>query len=153
MAANTTVNIYGTIPYKGLSNSSKSPTPEVYGLSFPLGSKNGNYFAKSSNVEKIKHSIKQLLLTDKGERLMLPNFGCNLKKYLFQPLDEDTFSNIKQDIVTSFSNYISGATLRKISVVPYSDIGPMGGNSLSVTLVVSLNTDLSTMFDVWVVIS
>jgi len=153
MAANTTVNIYGTEPYKGLTNSSKSPTPEVFGLSFPLGLKNGNYFSKSSNIEKIKHAIRQLLLTEKGERLMLPNFGCNLKKYLFQPLDETTFDDIKQEIVTSFSNYIFGATLRRVSVVPYGDAGPMGGNSLSVTLIVSLNTDLSNMFDVGVVIS
>lgn len=153
MAANTTTTVYGTTPYKGLTNSSKSPIPEIFGLAFPLGSKSGNYFSKSSNIEKIRQAIKQLLQTDKGERLMLPNFGCNLKKYLFQPLDESTFEDIKKDIVTSFNNYISGATLVKVSVVPYGDAGPMGGNSLFVKLVVTLNVDQSAMFDVGVVIS
>jgi phage baseplate assembly protein W len=153
MAANSIVNVYGTIPFQGLTNSSKSKVNEVYGLSFPLGLRSNNYFSKSSNIEKIKHAIKQLLLTNKGERLMLPNFGCNLKKYLFQPLDETTFEEIKKEIVTSFYNYIVGATIKKIRVVPTDDISVAGGNSLNITLVVSLNTDQSKMFDVGVVIS
>ena len=45
-----------------------------------------------------------------------------------------------------------GAKVKKLSVIPYGDIGPAGGNSLKVTLLVEMtDTDLA-VFDVQVVI-
>lgn len=153
MVATPTVNIYGNIPYQGLTNPSKSKVNQSYGLNFPLGSQSNNYFAKSSNVEFVKNQVKQVLLTTKGERLMLPNFGCNLKKYLFQPLDEKTFEEIKEEVTSSFYNYVVGASIKKIKVFVTDDINIAGGNALKVILVLTLNNDQSKMFDVGVVIS
>ena len=88
MAANQTVNVYGKIPPRYIKQSPTSKRQEVYGLAFPLGSApNGGFLSKKSGVDLIKGAVKQLLLTERGERIMLPNFGCNLRKFLFQPLD------------------------------------------------------------------
>jgi hypothetical protein len=97
--------------------------------------------------------VKQLLSTERGERIMLPRFGCNLRRFLFQPLTESTFEAIKREIAWSFDRYIVGATIQKISVVPYGDAGPAGGNSLKVGLVIKISEDDLTMFDVEVVIT
>jgi len=154
MAANTTTNIYGKIQERYTVEAVQSKKKEIYGLQFPLGSSpNGGIFSKSSGIQMIKNSVQQLLLTERGERIMLPNYGCNLRKYLFQPLDETTFQGIRNEIETSFRNYIVGAKIAKLSVFPTGDAGPAGGNSLQVVLTLKLDTADLEVFDVGVTIS
>ena len=154
MAANQTVTVYGKTSPRYIAQGPTSKRQEVYGLRFPLGSANdGGIFSKTTGVSMIKDAVHQLLKTERGERIMLPNFGCNLRRYLFQPLDESTFESIKREIQYSFKNYIVGASISKLSVFPMGDLGPAGGNSLKVILSLKLDTaDLET-FDVEVDIS
>lgn len=154
MAANLTTTINGNIVAGYLVDSPKSTKKEIIGFNYPLGSvSRGGYFSKKSGIELVKNSVKQLLLTEKGQRVMLPNFGCSLRQYLFQPLDEITFEGIRKEIQTSFANYIIGARLVKISVFPTGDAGPAGGNSLQVVLSLKLDSDQFNIFDVEVNIS
>jgi hypothetical protein len=154
MAANQTVSVYGKIPPRYMLQAPKSQRQEVYGLGFPLGLISGEgYFTKRSGIKMITDSVKQLLLTEKGERIMLPNFGCTLRPYLFQPLDESTFESIKREIEYSFNNYIVGAHIAKLAVFPTGDFGPAGGNSLKVILSLKLDTADLEIFDVEVDIS
>ena len=154
MAANTTTTIYGSIQKRYNIKSSKSQKKEIYGLNYPLGSTQyGGIFSKSSGINMIKNSVEQLLLTERGERIMLPNYGCNLRRYLFQPLDETTFQGIRNEIETSFRNYIVGAKIQKLAVFPTGDAGPAGGNSLQVILTLKLDKSDLEVFDVGVTIS
>lgn len=154
MAANQTVTVYGKITPRYIQQASTSKRQEVYGLAFPLGSSSdGGLFSKSSGVKMIKDAVKQLLRTERGERLMLPNFGCNLRRYLFQPLDETTFEDIKREIQYSFYKYIVGAKIAKLAVFPTGESGPAGGNSLKVVLSLQLDTADLEIFDVEVDIS
>ena len=84
---------------------------------------------------------------------MLPNYGCNLRKYLFQPLDEFTFESIKREIQESFTRYIVGAKIAKLAVFPTGESGPAGGNSLQVVLSLQLDTADLEIFDIEVNIS
>ena len=154
MAANVTTNLYGTVQGRYNIQPVKSKRKSIYGLNFPLGSsKTGGIFSKNSGVNMIKQSVEQLLLTQRGERIMLPNYGCNVRKYLFQPLDEETFERIIDEIETSFNNYIVGARIDKIQVFPTGDTGPAGGNSLQIILKLKLDTSDLEVFDVGVTIS
>jgi len=154
MAANTTTNLYGTVQERYNIQPVRSQRRDIFGLNYPLGSsKTGGIFSKNSGINMIKQAVEQLLLTEKGERIMLPNYGCNIRRYLFQPLDEETFSSIREEIETSFSNYIVGARIEKISVYPTGDAGPAGGNSLQVTLSLRLDTSDLEVFDVGVTVS
>ena len=154
MAANVTTNLYGTVQGRYNIQPVKSERKSIYGLNFPLGSsKTGGIFSKNSGVNMIKQSVEQLLLTQRGERIMLPNYGCNVRKYLFQPLDEETFERIIDEIETSFNNYIVGARIDKIQVFPTGDTGPAGGNSLQIILKLKLDTSDLEVFDVGVTIS
>lgn len=154
MAANQTVTVYGRKPPTYTTDGPTSKKKEVCGLNFPLGSSpDGGIFSRTTGVNLIKAAVHQLLLTERGERIMLPNFGCNLRKYLYQPLDENTFESIKREIQYSFKNYIVGAKINKLAVFPLGDLGPAGGNSLKVILSLILDSaDLET-FDVEVNIS
>ena len=148
MAANLTTTVYGQIQTDFILESPKVHKRDTQGFQFPIGKNPKSYFCRNTGVELIKGAVKQLLLTEKGERLMLPNYGCNLKRYLFQPLDEITFEGIKNEIVTSFNKYIVGAKLAKIAVFPTGDFGPLGGNSLQVVLTLKIDADDLKIFDV-----
>ena len=154
MAANQTVTVYGRTSPRYIEQGPTSKRQEVYGLGFPLGSSpDGGIFSKKTGVDMIKDAVQQLLKTERGERIMLPNFGCNLRRYLFQPLTESTFESIKRDIQYSFKNYIVGASILKLSVFPMGDLGPAGGNSLKVILSLKLDTADLEIFDIEVNIS
>lgn len=154
MAANVTTNLYGYVQDRYNIQPVKSQRKHIYGLQYPLGSsENGGVFSKSSGIQMIKNSVEQLLLTEKGERIMLPNYGCNLRRFLFQPLDEATFRGIREEIENSFRNYIVGATIQKLQVFPTGDAGPAGGNSLQVVLSLQLDTEDLEVFDVGVTVS
>ena len=84
---------------------------------------------------------------------MLPGYGCNLKRFLFQPLDELTFEAIKREIQSSFNQYIVGAYITKIRVIPLGDVGPSGGNTLKIALDLRLSAEKLQVFGVEVVLS
>ena len=155
MAANQTVNMYGTVAPRYMEEVPTSKRTHMFGLKFPLGSRKteGGYFSKNSGVSLIKDAVKQLLLTERGERLMLPGYGCNLKKFLFQPLDELTFEAIKREIQSSFDQYIVGAHITKLRVIPLGDVGPSGGNSIKIALDLRLSSEALEVFGVEVVLS
>jgi phage baseplate assembly protein W len=155
MAANQTVNIYGKSAPRFMEQIPTSQRNAVFGLNFPLGSRreSGGFFARNSGVDLIKDAVKQLLLTDRAERVMLPGYGTNLKRFLFQPLDELTFEAIKREITSSFYKYIVGATITKIKIIPLGDVGPSGGNSLKIALDLELTAGDLEVFEVEVNLS
>ena len=150
MAANTVIRRYGRRPTKYEEQAPRAKRQEVYGLTFPLGlnKETGGFFKKNSGREMIRQAVAQLLKTERGERVMLPNFGCNLRKYLFQPITEELFDNIKNTIYVSFSNYIVGATLRDIKVSETGEYDAAGGSQIRVVLSVTLDTDDLEVFDI-----
>lgn len=61
--------------------------------------------ARLTNDEAVKQSIKNLVLTNYGERLFQPNIGGNVRSYLFEPMDDFSANflsdSIKQTIFNS----------------------------------------------------
>jgi phage baseplate assembly protein W len=94
----------------------------TYGINFPFrDSFNGTYFDLSStNDEEIRTDLVHLLLTRKGTRYFLPDFGTRLYEYLFEPLDGPTFSDIEAEIRDTVSEYIPGITITKRDIKPAS---------------------------------
>jgi uncharacterized protein len=55
------------------------------GVSFPPRIGTDGRVAWSSGADSIRESIRVILMTDPGERLMLPAFGAGLRGFLFEP--------------------------------------------------------------------
>lgn len=51
-----------------------------------------------TNELAVLESIKNILSTEPGERIMYPDFGCGLSQYLFEPIDAVTTISIKATI-------------------------------------------------------
>jgi phage baseplate assembly protein W len=155
MGITTSENLFGITPPSFAAKSSESKKKEVYGLAYPLHKykETAGYFSKISGVEMIKAAIRQLVRTEKGERVMLPDFGCSLRRFLFEPLDENIFQAIKTEITTQFNKYIKGASLLNLTVFAAGQDGTFEGSAIKVVLRVQLLTEEFTVFDIPVTLS
>jgi len=95
----------------------------TYGINFPFrDSYDGKYFDLSIvNDEEIRSNLIHLLLTRKGSRYYLPDFGTRLMEYIFEPLDGPTFSEIESEIRTSVEEYLPGVTVTNIDIKAASE--------------------------------
>jgi phage baseplate assembly protein W len=150
MPINQNTNYYGREAVKESTFSVKSKSDKIYGLKFPFGNlEDGKFLKKASDVELIRSNLKQLLLTRRGERVMLPNFGTNLKNYLMEPLDQALLSQIRREISQSIYKYAPFVDILLLQVFPLeSGTGSNGGQALLIKLVCSLKEANNLSFEV-----
>ena len=78
----------------------------------------------SKDASAIKQAIVNLLLTNKGERLMNPNYGSDIRKYLFEPLDYGTSYLIKGNIQSTIDEFEPRISVLRLSCKPnFNDNG------------------------------
>jgi len=76
---------------------------------------------KKTNENAIAQSIGNLLQTSHYERLFNPELGCNLKRYLFEPIDNITTNNIIEEITKTIVNYETRVQLLDVTANPDHD--------------------------------
>ena len=90
-----------------LSNKRISPldlNPNLtIGVSFPLNSANLHQGTKNTKTQ-IKTNLINILLTEPGERLHLPNYGVGLKNLLFE--QQIDLPILKEQIIKTTARYI-----------------------------------------------
>jgi len=91
------------------------------GLEFPPGLDADGRWAWSSAAENIRQSIRIILSTEPGERLMLPEFGGGLKRHLFRPNVASTHRLIQEAIVVALGRWERRIRLESVDVVPDPD--------------------------------
>jgi uncharacterized protein len=69
-----------------------------------------------SEEEDIKESLEILLSTRKGERNMLPEFGCNLHHMAFESINGNTIAQLKDMIESAIRQFESRVTVDTIDV-------------------------------------
>jgi phage baseplate assembly protein W len=95
----------------------------TYGINFPFrDSFDGKYLDLSDYTdEEIRTDLVHLILTRKGSRYFLPDFGTRLYEYIFEPLDGPTFSDISAEIRQAVEDYMPNLKITNISVTPASE--------------------------------
>jgi phage baseplate assembly protein W len=154
MVLNQQTNLYGIEPSKDSSYDAKTKGQKPYGFKYPLSNTDGGFFLKkSSGLELTISGLKQLLLTTRGERVMLPNFGTNLKNYLMEPLDQILLSQIRKEIVESVEAYATNVEISKIQIFPIDNIDMSGGHGMYIKLFCNIKENVDLSFEVKVRIS
>lgn len=92
-----------------------------------------NDIAKIKNEQSIKQSIRNLLLTNVGERFFRPYLGSNVYKSLFELIDNFVINDIKTHIENAINAYEPRAQLIAVNVEDNGD-----GNSLTATIQFSI---------------
>jgi hypothetical protein len=64
----------------------------------------------------IKGDLLQLILTNPGERVMLPQYGTPLRKYLFEQNTQDLVNNVKHDILAAIKNWEPRIVVRNLEI-------------------------------------
>jgi phage baseplate assembly protein W len=86
------------------------------GVSLPFNGPAGPFNSTYSTKDQIKSNLVNLLLTNKGERIMNPEFGCDLSTALFEGITEDTSSLIKNLIRNNINLFIPEILLTDIII-------------------------------------
>jgi phage baseplate assembly protein W len=92
----------------------------TYGINFPFrDSRQGDYLELTQlEAQEIKADLIHLLLTRKGSRYFLPDFGTRLYEFLFEPFDGLTFDAIQSDIRDAVQAYMPNLLLNQITITP-----------------------------------
>ena len=80
-----------------------------------------NTLSKVVNENSVKQSIRNLILTNLGERLFQPNVGSDIRRALFEPNDVITSENINHYVTSTISQNERRALLLSVNVYPRPD--------------------------------
>jgi phage baseplate assembly protein W len=91
-------------------------TKKFIGLQYPLVKNPRGLLAQKNGVDQIKADVLQLLLTNPGERVMLPNYGTPLRKLIFEPNDDGLIAEAKKIISDSINAWEPRIVVTNIEV-------------------------------------
>lgn len=75
-------------------------------------------FKMSREDENIKESIRLILMTGRGERVMRPEFGCGLKQFVYETMDYGTLIRMEQEIKEALTLWEPRIEEIEVSVAP-----------------------------------
>jgi len=120
-----------------------------YNIRFPI--KDDTYTNRLFSMtqitkEALSSDLLLLLLTERGERYMDPNYGTNLLKFIFEPNDNLTAKDIEQEIKRTVTLYIPNLTINQIQFNRLVDEegNPTSENQLNVKIMFTYTEDAFT---------
>jgi len=90
--------------------------------------------SRSKGVDSVKMALRNLILTNKYERLRNPNFGGNIRQFLFEPFSPAVITNIKTQIEYLVSNYEPRVRLIDTKITSDED-----NNAINIRIIFSIN--------------
>jgi len=100
----------------------------IIGVSLPFNAP-GVFNKTYSTKDQIKSNLINLLLTDKGERIMNPEFGADLRRSLFENITTPNLDLLRFKIIDAINIFIPEIVLGNIEILPDPD-----ANTLSITI-------------------
>ena len=88
------------------------------GLSFPPRVGADGRLAWSEGEDNVRESIRVLLLTEPAERLMRPEFGCGLRRFLFEPNTVTTRTLIREAVTNAIKVWEPRVAVEGVTVEP-----------------------------------
>lgn len=92
--------------------------------SFQINPLNSDLIAVT-NTNAIARSVRNLILTKKGEKPFEPNIGSGVYDLLFENMDKQTATVIRDEIILVLENYEPRIEIIEVLVKPNYDEGAM----------------------------
>lgn len=96
-------------------------TVKFLGAQYPLVKTPRGLLAQKKGVDQIKADLLQLLLTNPGERVMMPTFGTPLRRLMFEPNDKALTIQAKQMIANAIIQWEPRIVITNIEVTAGMD--------------------------------
>ena len=111
------------------------------GIDLPFRKSNGKegWFASTkTTIEAVKQNLLNLCSTEAGERVMQPNLGVKLKRFLFEPYTQDLVVQLKDVVMESINYWLPFITINNIEVQMSDNQSGEGRNTMEVAIFFSL---------------
>lgn len=89
--------------------------------------------SRVSDVDSVSQSLRNLILTNKYERLRNPDFGGNIRRYLFEQFKPTTSIELQQRIEDMINRFEKRARVIEVDVEDDPD-----RNAIAITIVYSI---------------
>lgn len=103
------------------------------GIDLPMISGGAAFKSTYTTLDQAVANARNLLLTNRGERIMQPDFGCDLDKTLFENITDNIVVGLDERIRSSFNYWLPYIFINELSVTPSED-----QNRIYVKLIMSL---------------
>jgi phage baseplate assembly protein W len=109
---------------------------EGISVALPLtyDSGDGPYRLNKNLEDVIKQNLKNLLLTNPGERIMLPEYGAGIRRFLFEPHNDVTLESVSEAINSSVTSYMPFVEIEKISLLSQEQDDTLSPNSFRIII-------------------
>ena len=97
-----------------------------YGIRYPFTLENDDELyldLNNTKEESLKSRLLHVIFTPKGQRLRNPDFGTDLRRYIFETNNEDTWGKVKSEIRDQVSKYLPDVIFRDIAVSKDAETG------------------------------
>lgn len=84
----------------------------------------------------IKNDLIQLLLTSPGDRIMFPEYGTPLRKFIFEPGDNFALGNLRQGILVAINRFES-----RVLVIDLNFDPDLNNNTLNIRIDMELKNN------------
>ena len=104
----------------------------------------GMFAGTPTTLAAVRNNVKNLLLTELGERVMQPNLGIKLKRFLFEPYTDDIPKQVEASITDTFSYWLPFVTIVQLDVKMNPSLAGNDYHTLNVYVEFALNKDPSS---------
>ena len=106
-----------------------------YGVALPIVRDSSDGFRMLKDIQNVfRQNLKMLLLTNPGERVMDPQYGVGVKRFLFQNYHENTGPEIETAIRKQPSIYMPSIQIDRLEF----QLADVDRNTIAFSLVYSL---------------
>jgi hypothetical protein len=88
----------------------------LYGAPYPIEKNPLGLLYSQQGINQVKSDLLTLLLTNPGERVMLPQFGTALRSLIFEPNDDILATSARQMIVDSIRAWEPRIAIKSVDV-------------------------------------
>lgn len=109
------------------------------GIAFPMRVDQSGAIATAAGADDVESSLKMVLTTAPGERLMRPAFGCRIWELLFEPINANTLGLMAEAVRESVSRWEPRIALDDVRVEP--DPGAIGRVMIAIDYTIRTTND------------
>ena len=111
-------------------------TATFFGYNPPFFGGSQNVLSRQEDDRLIKNDILQLLLTVPGERVMRPDFGVNLRNFVFEQLTQADLISLQDNIEEEITAQEPRVIVDSVELTPNAD-----NNRLKIQIIVTIRKD------------
>ena len=109
-------------------------------LPLAYSKEDGPYGLNKDIGQVVRQNFKNLVLTSPGERIMVPDFGCGLRRLLFEPINGTVRQQVVTTINVQINKYMPFINVEKISFITSDENPNMGINEVMVSIKYNLGS-------------